>query len=99
MVGGPDVTRDQLQRLIELAGLRNIDLRVLAASAGAYPAMGLPFSILSFADKDPDVGYVELLNKGLYLEELHEVQPYTLAFDDLRRAAFDPTEPESTDRP
>ncbi|WP_216209402.1 DUF5753 domain-containing protein [Amycolatopsis aidingensis] len=89
-IGGPGVMRRQLGRLISVAALPNVDLRVISARSGAYPAMGTPFSILSFATDQPDVGYVELVNKGVYLEEAEDVETYTLNFEGLREVALDP---------
>jgi hypothetical protein len=88
-VGGPDVMRRQLQHLVELAELPNVDLRVIPA-ASAYPAMGTPFYILSFAGRYPDVSYIELLDKGVYLEEPDDVEPYVVRFTALRDVALDP---------
>lgn len=86
-VGGPEVMRQQLERLIELAKLPNVDLRVIPA-AGAYPAMGTPFSILSFASGYSDVGYIELLGKGIYLEEPEDLEPYRINFAGLQGVAW-----------
>jgi hypothetical protein len=69
LVGGPEVMSHQLRRLLELTKLPNIDLRVIPMAAGAYPAMGTPFSLLSFAGDYPDVGYIDLISKGVYMEE------------------------------
>ncbi|MFE0027017.1 helix-turn-helix domain-containing protein [Amycolatopsis sp. NPDC059021] len=89
-VGGAEVMARQRGRLLELAALPNVDLRVIPASAGAYPAMNLPFSILSFSGTplDTDVGYAELLGRGVYLEQAEEVEPYNLAFGGLRKVAM-----------
>jgi hypothetical protein len=86
-VGGPEVMRQQLERLVELSKLPNVDLRVIPA-AGAYPAMGTPFRILSFASGYPDIGYVELLGKAVYLEEPEEVEPYRHNFAGLQEVAW-----------
>ncbi|WP_216211743.1 helix-turn-helix domain-containing protein [Amycolatopsis aidingensis] len=93
-VGGPEVMRRQRGRLLELAELPNVELRVIPAGAGAYPAMSVPFSILGFdgSPTDSDVGYVELLGRGVYLERAEDVQPYSLAFDSLRNVAMSPRE-------
>jgi uncharacterized protein DUF5753 len=88
-VGGRDVMRRQLERLLELAELPNIDLRVMPA-AQAYPAMGTPFYILSFESGYPDIGYIELLDKGVYLEEPDDVELYLVKFANLRSVALDP---------
>ena len=86
-VGSPEVMRQQLERLVELSKLPNVDLRVIPA-AGAYPAMGTPFHILSFASGYPDIGYVDLLGKGVYLEEPEEVEPYRDNFAGLQEVAW-----------
>jgi hypothetical protein len=86
-VGGPAVMREQLDWLIELGRRANVDLRVVPAS-GAYPAMGTPFYLLSFASGYPDIGYIELLDKGVYLEEPDDVEPYVRKFARLREIAL-----------
>ncbi|GAB3494579.1 helix-turn-helix domain-containing protein [Amycolatopsis cihanbeyliensis] len=93
-VGGAEVMRRQRGRLLELAALPNVRLRVIPASAGAYPATGVPFSILGFegSPADSDVGYVELLGRGVYLERAEDVRPYSLAFGSLRNVAMSPRE-------
>jgi transcriptional regulator with XRE-family HTH domain len=90
LVGGSGVMRRQLGRLVSLSTLPTIDLRVIAAESGAYPAMGNAFSILSFASGEPDVGYVELVEKGVYLEEPEDVETYTLTFAGLQEVALSP---------
>jgi hypothetical protein len=76
-VGGPDVLRVQLERLIEAAELPNVTLQVLPFAAGAHPAMVGAFSILRFADQElPDVVYLEHLTNALYLDKRDEVEEY-----------------------
>jgi hypothetical protein len=87
-VGGPDTMRHQIEHLLDLMELPNINLWVVPAT-GAYSAMGTPFYILSFDDRYPDVGYVELLDKGVYLEEPDDLQLYHNKFASLRAAALD----------
>jgi hypothetical protein len=88
-VGGRETMRRQLDHLLRLTELPNVDLRVVPASTGAYPAMGTPFYLLSFTGY-PDVGYVELFDKGVYLEEPGDVQVYSAKFAGLRAVAWDP---------
>lgn len=88
-VGGPETMRRQLEHLLALMELPNVDLGVVPAT-GAYPAMGTPFYILSFDRRYPDVGYVELLDRGVYLEEPDDVQLYSAKFESLRAAALGP---------
>jgi transcriptional regulator with XRE-family HTH domain len=92
--GGPEVMREQLDRLVELSKLPNVDLRVIAAD-GAYPAPGTPFSILSFAGAYPDVGYVESIGMGVYIEEAENLEPYQLNFAGLQKVALSPSKSRS----
>lgn len=87
-VGGREVMRRQLGHLLELTELSNVDLRVVPAGR-AYPAMGTPFSILSFGGRRPDVGYIELLDMGLYVEEPDDIEMYVVRFAGLRDVALD----------
>jgi hypothetical protein len=88
-VGGGEVMRRQLRHLAGLAELPNVDLRVVLADS-AHPATGAPFSILSFDETYADIGYVELLDKGLYLDDPCDVEPYRARFAWLQEVALDP---------
>jgi transcriptional regulator with XRE-family HTH domain len=90
-VGGPEVMRGQLARLIEMAALPHVTLQVVPFSAGAHSGMEAPFLILGFPEQaDPDVVYVENNTSGVYLEQPEDVHRYTLIFDHLRAAALKP---------
>jgi transcriptional regulator with XRE-family HTH domain len=76
-VGGREVMRGQLERLIEATKLPNVTLQVLPFEAGAHPAMLGAFSILRFADRAlPDVVYLEHLTNAVYLDKRDEVERY-----------------------
>ena len=76
-VGGPEVMRAQVERLLEATKLPNVILQVLPYGAGAHPAMTGAFSILRFGDKDlPDVVYLEHLTDAAYLDKSDEVDQY-----------------------
>jgi len=92
IVGGPEVMCGQLNRLIELSGLPHIRFRVLPVQAGAYSAMGTGFNVLSFTDGAPDVGYIEVLHKGIYLEEQKDVEPYKVSFAETWELALSESE-------
>ncbi|GAB3466457.1 helix-turn-helix domain-containing protein [Actinophytocola sediminis] len=90
-VGGADIMREQLNRLVELAGLPHVTLQVVPFSSGAHAGMEGPFLILGFPEQaDPDVVYVENTTTGVYLEQPSDVYRYTLMFDHLRAAALKP---------
>jgi transcriptional regulator with XRE-family HTH domain len=90
-VGGPEVMRDQLKKLVEVASLPHVTLQVVPFSAGGHAGMDTPFLILGFPEQaDPDVVYVEYSTSGVYLEQPEDVHRYTLMFDHLRAAALKP---------
>jgi hypothetical protein len=90
-VGGREVMRGQLERLVEATKLPNVTLQVLPWSAGAHPAMTGAFSILRFGDQDlPDVVYVEHLTNALYLDRREDVNQYLHVMDTISVRAASP---------
>jgi hypothetical protein len=76
-VGGRDVMRGQLERLVEATKLPNMTLQVLPFGSGAHPGMVGSFSVLRFPDQElPDVVYLEHLTSALYLNKPDEVDQY-----------------------
>jgi transcriptional regulator with XRE-family HTH domain len=76
-VGGSEVMRGQLERLIEATKLATVTLQLLPFAAGAHPAMAGAFSILRFGDQElPDVVYLEHLTGASYLDKRDEVERY-----------------------
>jgi transcriptional regulator with XRE-family HTH domain len=93
-VGGPEVMRGQLERLIEATKLPNVTLQVLPFQAGAHPAMVGSFSVLRFPDQElPDLVYLEHLTSALYLNKPEEVDQYLHIMESIcvRAAAPDQT--------
>jgi hypothetical protein len=66
-VGSLDIMRAQRSRLLELAQLPSVDLRILATEK-TVPPVGTGFIILSFGEDQPDVSYIELPNTGVFVE-------------------------------
>jgi Domain of unknown function (DUF5753)/Helix-turn-helix domain len=90
-VGGEQVMREQLERLIDAARLPSVVLQVLPVSVGAHPAMAGAFSILRFADRDlPDIVYVEHLTNAQYLDKRDDVNPYLHVMDSISMRAAPP---------
>ena len=76
-VGGREVMRGQVERLIDATKLPNVTLQILPFDRGAHPAMVGSFSILRFADRElPDVVYLEHLTNAVYLDKRAEVERY-----------------------
>jgi transcriptional regulator with XRE-family HTH domain len=93
-VGGREVMRGQLERLIEATKLPNVTLQVLPFDAGAHPAMVGSFGILRFPEQElPDVVYLEHLTSANYLNKPEEVDQYLHVMESIcvRAAAPDRT--------
>lgn len=86
-VGGRDVQRKQLRRLLDTTAHSNITLQVLPYSSGEHIALGMPFALAWFADGD-GVAIIEHLSGNVYLEEQADVSRYSLAFRHLCAAAL-----------
>jgi transcriptional regulator with XRE-family HTH domain len=92
-VGGTEVMRAQLERLIDATKLPNVTLQVLPFGAGAHPAMVGAFSILRFPDQElPDAVYLEHLTSALYLNKREEVDRYLHVMDNISTRAASPDE-------
>jgi transcriptional regulator with XRE-family HTH domain len=92
VVGGKDVTRRQLQRLIEAADMPNITVEVVPFMAGLVPGLQAPFVIHEFSDAADD----ELLYLGsprgdvMIRNNQVEIKRYREDFERMRRASLGP---------
>jgi transcriptional regulator with XRE-family HTH domain len=92
-VGGDEVMRDQLLRLVEATRLPNVTLQILPFAAGAHAGMDGTFAILDFPDaEDPNVVFAENATGGLFLEKSDELRKYDSIFDTIRSSALSPEE-------
>ncbi|MFC6017551.1 helix-turn-helix transcriptional regulator [Plantactinospora solaniradicis] len=89
-VGGPTVMRDQLQHLATLVTKRpeQIQIRIVPFTAGAYPALGGPFQILSFpSPRLPELVWQEILTSSDIIDQSGRVADYVITFEEtLERA-------------
>ena len=92
-IGGPEVMREQLTRLLGASHQPNVTLQVLPLSSGVHPALNGPFCILEFPERgDQDVVYTEGVAGHAYLERDAEVRFCAEVFDLLRAAALSPAD-------
>ncbi len=90
-VGGDEVQRGQLSRLLELMDRPNISVQVLPLEAGDKASMSGSFVMFSFgSERSVSTVFVENLTSSQYLEGDQELRGYTLVFDALRSAALSP---------
>jgi transcriptional regulator with XRE-family HTH domain len=91
-LGGPEVMRDQIKRLLWAAEQPNVTLQIAPFAIGGLAAAGGPVTILRFQEPDlPDIVYLEQLTSSLYLEKREEVENYMVVMDRLCATAEPPS--------
>ncbi|MGW6445093.1 helix-turn-helix domain-containing protein [Lentzea sp. NPDC055074] len=89
VIGGPRVMKAQLLHLMEVSEHPAVSVRVVPRGAGAYPAMGSPFTLLGFPHRQHnDVAYLETFIKGEYVEDPELTQECASRFASLQEAAL-----------
>ncbi len=90
-VGGRGVMRAQLNRLIEVAELRQVTVQVVPFGRGGHAAAGGSFTVLRFSEPEvPDVVYIEQLTSALYLDKREDVDHYMEVMNHLSTTALTP---------
>jgi len=90
-VGGADVMRTQLRRLVEAARRPRVTLQVVPFARGGHAAASGSFSILRFEERDlPDVVYIEQLTSAVYLDQRQDIEHYLEVVDQLSGEALTP---------
>ncbi|MFF3561542.1 helix-turn-helix domain-containing protein [Streptomyces sp. NPDC002574] len=81
-IGGPELMRAQITRLIESCSLPQVRLQIMRFSDGPHPAMYGPFHIFRFqTDELPDVVYSENLVGSVYFDDRDDVSAFLEALD------------------
>ena len=88
-VGGPEVLRRQLARLLEAGERPGVELLVLPFTAGAHAGLVEPFMVLEFGSgtRSPIV-HIEGLTGGLFRVKPTDVDVYRDALSDLRERSL-----------
>jgi transcriptional regulator with XRE-family HTH domain len=96
-VGGPDVMRGQILRLVELSSQPNITIQVIPFDAGAHPAMKGNFTLLRFPEgfADMDCVYLENENGEVWQERPGDIARYSDVLGRVRDQALSPEETTS----
>lgn len=83
-LGGPEVMRAQMRRLIEVAEQPNVTVQIMPFRFGGHAAESGAFTLLGFPEKDlPDIVYLEQLTGAMYLDKQDEVAQYAHAMERL----------------
>jgi hypothetical protein len=70
VVGGPDVMRNQIRHMIEMAQLPNVTVQVLPFSVGFHSAMTGSFTALRFPETPAmNTVYVQIKGGAIYVEK------------------------------
>lgn len=91
-VGSPELMARQLEEIQRMRDRPNVTIQVLPRSAGAHAGLGGSFSVLSFDEPDPPVGYVEAQAGDIYIEASNQVERLKLRFGRLADMCSPPDE-------
>ncbi|MGP9021046.1 helix-turn-helix domain-containing protein [Streptomyces sp. BR1] len=86
-IGGPDVMRDQLARLLSYQNKRHVNIQVLPYEVGAHAGLTGSFTLFRFAD-DPAIVYTEGYGMGHPTANPETVKDCSLRYDHLQAAAL-----------
>ncbi|MFD4140355.1 helix-turn-helix transcriptional regulator [Streptomyces sp. NPDC058572] len=86
-IGGAEVMRGQLARLLTYEEDPRINVQVLPYEAGAHPGLTGSFNLYRFAG-DPDILYTERYGSGYSSANPQEVRDCSLRYDHLQAAAL-----------
>lgn len=87
VVGGPEVMRDQLARLLELP--ENVMIQIVGLNAGVHPGMDGPLALLDFV-KEPSVAHADSRYGGLLIDVPEDVAVEDTKFHTMAAKALDP---------
>jgi transcriptional regulator with XRE-family HTH domain len=88
-VGDPQLRQAQLRHLLAMAELPTVTIQVIRPEDGPHTALTGQFVLLGF-ETVRSIGYVELQDGALYLQDANQVRTYSMVANDLQRAALSP---------
>jgi len=92
VVGGSRVWRSQLRRLLEIANMRQVTMRVLPFAAGAAAADSTSYLTLKYEGEIPTVVYFETRHGESFVEDPDEVSKWEQDFEALWSIAWAPAQ-------
>jgi hypothetical protein len=88
-VGNPELRQAQLRHLLAIAELPTVTIQILRPEDGPHTALTGQFVLLGF-ESVRSIGYVELHDGAVYLQDADQVGTYSMVAQDLQRAALSP---------
>ncbi|MFI0923250.1 helix-turn-helix domain-containing protein [Streptomyces sp. NPDC021012] len=89
--GGPDVLREQLRRILDIAGRRTVHLQVMPLKWEEHPSLDGAFTLLTPPGRR-EVAYTEIYGHPRLITAPEEVRVYTERYGILRSQALTPRE-------
>lgn len=86
-VGSPEVMREQWQRVLDAAALRNVEVQVMPAQRGFHPGKNGPFVVVE-THEHKHLGYFESQGVGCVVSEPAEASIFALRYGKLRSQAL-----------
>ncbi|MEV8034636.1 helix-turn-helix transcriptional regulator [Streptomyces sp. NPDC002742] len=87
-IGGPEVMRAQIDKLLQATKLPHVTLQVIPFSSGPHPGTYGPFVLFRFAMPElPDMVYSEYLTGAVYLDARPEVATHLEVMDRMAAQA------------
>ncbi|MGC2998697.1 helix-turn-helix domain-containing protein [Streptomyces sp. G35A] len=90
-IGGREVHKEQLNRLLELGRLRTVELQVMPTDRTEHAGMGGPFTLLTPKGKH-QVGYTEVQAVARLATDMDEVRILAARYGSIRAQALTPRE-------
>jgi hypothetical protein len=87
-VGGPDVMREQLARLVEVGQRPNIAIQVVPFGAGAHEGLRGGAFVADFDTATGTIAYQDAASSGQIIEDAVEVDALAVTWDTLRLDAL-----------
>ncbi|WP_242686992.1 MULTISPECIES: helix-turn-helix transcriptional regulator [unclassified Actinopolyspora] len=85
-IGSAEIMRAQFEHLLELACWSNVEILVLPTSVGRHDGLEGRFTVLDF-DAAQSIGYVEIPDGAVYVQDQDQVAGYTRNAEALRSIA------------
>ncbi|WP_255950082.1 helix-turn-helix domain-containing protein [Streptomyces odontomachi] len=85
--GGPDVTRELLDHLLELMDRRNVEIQVLPHCKGVHPGLGGPFRLAEMPEHQW-FAYTEGQRAGLMITDSESIRVLRTRYETLRAEAL-----------
>ncbi|QWF85296.1 hypothetical protein HUW46_08750 [Amycolatopsis sp. CA-230715] len=89
IIGSPEIMADQMRYLLESMSHSNVDVRLVANSAGWTPLLTGSFLLID-SDEVPSIAVLETHGSGLIMQAPREIATHRQAADDVREKAMTP---------